>query len=264
MAISEALKERLRRLAEKYENADFVIGDPSCILRRYTETADIETAAFIAALLAFGRRDQFLKKIDVIMECADQSGGPAAWISGGGYAEQFAALAPGGDLDKKFYRFYSYRDFLALFAVMQSILLEGGTLGGWFQAKFAQACAAAGTECIPLAPLVSESFSGCAIVPQGRNTANKRVNMFLRWMVRTDSPVDMGLWTWYRPAHLVIPLDTHVIQEAARFGLIPPKSAGSAKTAALLTEALREVWPDDPCKGDFALFGLGIDSGAER
>ncbi len=83
--------------------------------------------------------------------------------------------------------------------------------------------------------------------------------MFLRWMVRRDSPVDLGLWKWADPASLLIPLDTHVMQEAAKLGLIPPASTASRKTAELLTAALNEAFPGDPCRGDFALFGLGVD-----
>lgn len=85
------------------------------------------------------------------------------------------------------------------------------------------------------------------------------MNMFLRWMVRQDSPVDLGLWSWISPADLIIPLDTHVIQEAVKLGLIPENSPASMRTAQKITTALKEVWPCDPCKGDFALFGLGVD-----
>ena len=83
--------------------------------------------------------------------------------------------------------------------------------------------------------------------------------MFLRWMVRQNSPVDLGLWKWADPASLLIPLDVHVMQEAAKLGLIPETASASRKTAELLTSALNEVFPGDPCRGDFALFGLGVD-----
>ena len=83
--------------------------------------------------------------------------------------------------------------------------------------------------------------------------------MFLRWMVRRGSPVDLGLWKWADSASLLIPLDVHVMQEAAKLGLIPEGATASRKTAELLTSALVEVFPGDPCRGDFALFGLGVD-----
>ena len=106
--------------------------------------------------------------------------------------------------------------------------------------------------------IISEGFEKSSIVPKGKNCANKRVHMFLRWMVRQNSPVDLGLWKWFNSCDLIIPLDTHVLQEAAKLGLIPEKSTASLKTAKLITEKLKGIWADDPCKGDFALFGLGI------
>ena len=78
-------------------------------------------------------------------------------------------------------------------------------------------------------------------------------------MVRTDSPVDLGLWTWYNPENLVIPLDVHVLQESIRLGLLAENSRPNRKTAMELTEKMKEIWPNDPCRADFALFGLGVD-----
>lgn len=84
--------------------------------------------------------------------------------------------------------------------------------------------------------------------------------MFLRWMVRKDSPVDLGLWNDIIDQRtLIMPLDTHVIQEANRLGLIKTKST-SMKVACELTEKLRKIFPEDPLKGDFALFGYGINN----
>ena len=104
------------------------------------------------------------------------------------------------------------------------------------------------------------AFSGCHVVPQGKTSAAKRLCMFLRWMVRRDSPVDTGLWSWAQPKDLLIPLDTHVLQESVKMGLLPEKAGATLKTALTLTSELKEIWPDDPCKGDFALFGLGVDA----
>ena len=84
--------------------------------------------------------------------------------------------------------------------------------------------------------------------------------MFLRWMVRDHSPVDLGLWTDIIDKRtLIMPLDTHVMQEANRLGLLSTKTT-SMSTAIRLTEKLRETFPDDPLKGDFALFGIGVGS----
>ena len=83
--------------------------------------------------------------------------------------------------------------------------------------------------------------------------------MFMRWMVRDGSPVDLGLWSDIIDKRtLIIPMDTHVMQEANRLGLLKSKTATMA-TAMKLTESLRAVFPEDPLKGDFALFGVGVD-----
>ena len=328
--VPEETARKLRELAERYETADFSDGDPSFILKRYTAVADVECSAFVAAVLAFGRRDQFIPKIESIFAEADKHGGPEKWLRSGSYAS-FGAVSDsvgaascegagasscstgavscatsatastadkkhvgtdGGDSscktgthdgDKKFYRFYSYSDMTALFARLHEILEEYGTLGNCVKTLYERAPAA---ECaslqadsttdraspastdrrtLPQTPAerllfaLEAAFSGCRIVPQGKSSAAKRLCMFLRWMVRRNSPVDTGLWSWAQPKDLIIPLDTHVLQESVKMGLLPEKAGATLKTALTLTSELKEIWPDDPCKGDFALFGLGVD-----
>jgi uncharacterized protein (TIGR02757 family) len=241
----------LRRLADKYEISCFCDDDPSCILSKYKSAADTETAAFIMSVLSFGRRDLFMKKAAGIFSLTNCH--PAQWIRSCAWEKQF----PQGN--RKFYRFYSYDDMRSVFASLQKILSEEKTVGAFIRRRYETACAETGCSHIELAPVVSGAFSGCRAVSHTAQSANKRVNMFLRWMVRTNSPVDSGLWTWYSPADLIIPLDTHVLRQAVKLGLISAKSAGTAKTARELTNALKQIWPADPCRGDFALFGLGID-----
>lgn len=252
MEISSELKEEIKNLAEKYENSAFTQGDPSCVLKRYKNVDDTECAAFIAAVLAFGRRDAFLKKIDDILNIADDFSGPANWLRNGDYRKSF--IPQGTCCDKKFYRFYSYTDFLDLFDVMHNILNERSTLGEYFAERFAKH-----GDGQNLATVICETFKNCKVIPHGKNSANKRINMFLRWMVRQNSPVDLGIWTWYSPADLIIPMDVHVIQESIKLGLLPAKSTGTLKNAILLTNTLKQIWQDDPCKGDFALFGIGVE-----
>jgi conserved hypothetical protein TIGR02757 len=249
--IKPETKRLLRKLAERYEVCTFSENDPSCVLCRFTTAADMEVGAFIMSVLSFGRRDLFMKKADGIFSIAGNH--PARWIKSGSWEEQF----PEGK--EKFYRFYSFDDMRDVFRVLQKILTEERTVGSYMKRRYERACKDSCETRVELADIVSAAFTGCRAVPHTVQSANKRVNMFLRWMVRTDSPVDCGLWTWYSPSELLIPLDTHVLQEAVRLGLIPEKSPGTAKTARALTEVLRLVWPDDPCRGDFALFGLGID-----
>lgn len=237
--------------------------DPSRVLQRYSKVQDIEVAAFIAAMLAFGRRDLFLPKIDFILELADRGGGPANWLASGLHKKLFPPV--GVAATDSFYRFYSYHDLHLLFCQLEKLLQEAASLGEYFHGKYI--ASQKSHPQVHLSQLVSQSFLDCRIVPKSRNSANKRVQMFLRWMVRQNSPVDVGLWSWYSPSDLLIPLDTHVIRQSVELGLLSavsnkgnaPSVASSAANARKLTQVLAQIWPEDPCKGDFALFGLGVD-----
>ena len=246
--MTEEIGQRLKELAEKYENSSFLDSDPSQFLRWYKNHSDVEIASFVAAMLSFGNRKQFIPKIRSIFETADKTGGIFLWIKNGAFEKDFCALS--GDDEEKFYRFYSYKEMKNLFRAFK-VLLESSRTFGEYVKNFDSGKNPAAA--------ISAAFENCKIVPKGKNSANKRVNMFLRWMVRRDSPVDLGLWNWISPADLIIPLDTHVIHEAEKLRLIPENSPASMKTAKEITAQLKEVWPDDPCKGDFALFGLGVD-----
>ena len=87
--------------------------------------------------------------------------------------------------------------------------------------------------------------------------ANKKINMMRRWMVRDDGKVDFGLWTRTDKKDLILPLDVHVYTQATELGLTTRRQKDII-TAHEITDAFREIWPDDPCQGDFALFGYGV------
>lgn len=267
-SISDKTKRHLEELAQKYETADFSDGDPSFILNYYKKDEQTETAAFITALLSFGQRQQFLKKVDYILSLAQNDF--CLWLKSGKWQNDF----PCGT--KKFYRFYSFDDMRLVFAQMQNLLQKYNTFGEAVKAEYQKqlsvfsdtAGASAGNgkkasqrnKALVLADAVSDLFSECKIVPHGKQCANKRLHMYFRWMVRKNSPVDKGIWNWFDQKDLIIPLDTHVLQQAKKLNLIRQNAPASAKTAAEITDALKTVWPDDPVKGDFALFGSGVDT----
>lgn len=106
---------------------------------------------------------------------------------------------------------------------------------------------------------LSAYFNGINGIPDhDKGSACKRLCMFLRWMVRTGSPVDMGIWRKVSPDSLIMPLDTHVHRMALELGLTSRKQA-DMRTAVEITNAMREVFPNDPARGDFALFGYGVE-----
>lgn len=247
--LDETLKQKLIFLADKYETASFCDGDPSLFLRWYKKQVDIETASFIAAMLAFGNRKQFIPKIQCILKIADSScKNISTWLKTAAYKKDFASGT------KKFYRFYSYDDMQVFFDELSAILNQADTMGKFFHTIWKQ------NETQELSRIISQSFPQSCLVPKGKNSANKRIHMFLRWIVRTGSPVDLGLWKWYPQERLIIPLDVHVLQQAQKLGLIPPKATASHKTACQLTKLMEEVFPEDPARADFALFGLGVDT----
>ncbi len=272
------LKEKLRNLADKYENEDFPNADPSQFLRWYDKDKDgpaaVEAASFIAAMLAFGNRKLFIPKIKEILTQADNfKGGQTpnvTTVKGGqtppSLVDWLLAGAPTfSHGPQKFYRFYSYDDMHCLFQDLAQLIRNYGSLGEALRSKHQEGTDPSishhceRSEAISLADSLSSLFPNSSIVPKGKTSANKRIYMFLRWMVRQKSPVDLGLWTWANPADLLIPLDVHVMQEAIGLGLLPENASASRKTARALTSAMDEVFPGDPARADFALFGLGVD-----
>lgn len=252
--MEDSTVKKLKFLADKYETHDFIKNDPSQFLWWYTDKENAETASFIAALLSFGSRTQFIPKIEYILKKADFSGGINNWIKTEKYLNDFM---PGDKTEtQKFYRFYSYHDMFTLFDALRQILNGSESLENIVRKNFETS-----REKIP--DILAELFPECSIVPKGKTSAKKRLCMFARWMVRTDSCVDRGFWYWASKADLIIPLDVHVLKEAINLNLLEPATKPTRKTAENLTEIMKQIWPDDPLKGDFALFGLGVDKNTD-
>jgi uncharacterized protein (TIGR02757 family) len=243
-------KRLLRRLAAKYENEDFLKGDPSCFMHQVEGDANREATAFIASCLSFGSRKQFLPKIQRLLDLA--GGDVDGWIRGGGFEKNFECGC--GDC---FYRFFTHRHMHDFLCAYRNLLGEHGTLGEYVKSGVGcDGYAAVDAICRYFASAGSE-----CVVPKNSQSACKRVCMFLRWMVRDGSPVDIGLWSDSIDRRtLVMPLDTHVVQQSVRLGPLH-SPATSMNAARRLTAALAEVFPDDPLKGDFALFGYGVNGG---
>lgn len=244
----EEIARTLRQLAEKYETADFINGDPSWFMHQVTGRENQETIAFLASVLSYGRRDLFLPKIQFMLDRSN--GNPWEWVRGGGYAGDIP------DDSKSYYRLYNNHSMRRLLDALREMLSAYGSIGGFAKAQ------SKNRHAIEALNALGGWFRERGIkgmVPLPETSVAKRPCMFLRWMARDCSPVDLGLWTDFIDKRtLYIPMDTHVLQEAQKLGLVRSKSA-SWHTVELLTDALREVFPDDPARGDFALFGYGVD-----
>ena len=245
-----AVKRLLRRLAAKYETTDFLNGDPSCFMHEVAGVANREATAFVASCLSFGSRKQFLPKIRHLLDCA--GGDMDGWIRGGGFVRDFA-----GARDGCFYRFFTNGHMLDFFGAYRRLMDRCETLGEYVKREAAgDGHAAVVAICRHFATAGSE-----AVVPKNAQSACKRVCMFLRWMVRDGSPVDLGLWSDAIDRRtLVMPLDTHVVRQSVRLGLMD-RATASMGAARRLSSVLAEIFPDDPLKGDFALFGYGVNGG---
>lgn len=254
-----SLKNKLLDLATQNETSAFIKTDPCQFLYDYTDIVDKECAGFIAAAISFGNRKQFLPKLKSLFNLADKtSGSISKWIISKEYEKSFSSLNDFEKSEKKFYRFYSYKDMEDFFCELSEILKNNSSLGEYFFKIWEKE-----KDNYPhLCHCIGKSFKS-PIIPKGKNSPCKRTNMFLRWMVRQNSPVDLGLWNWFSPKDLIIPLDTHVLQEGKKLGIIPEAAGGTFSTAEKLTMELKEIWPENPVKGDFALYGVGAISNIE-
>lgn len=236
----------LAAYAERYETADFLRDDPSLFMHKVEGTENRETTAFIAACLSYGSRRQFFPKIQYILDVS--AGDVHGWVLSG----RFAADIP--DDGRCYYRLYTNHTMNVFLRALRSMLEEHGSIGAFVRAR-----AHDGLSAVAAITSFFASMNVGPIVPKDTSSACKRVCMFLRWMVRSGSPVDLGLWSSFIDRRtLIIPMDTHVVHEANALGLLTGRSA-SMSAARRLTARLAEVFPDDPVKGDFALFGYGVN-----
>lgn len=241
----------IRLLAEKYETADFLKDDPSLFMHKVESAADMEVMAFAASCLSYGSHKQFFPKIQYML---DRSGGRMdEWVRSGSFADDIP------DEDRCYYRLYTQHDMHLLLQTLRAMLTEHGSLGQFVRANATDGYGAVGALCAYFA-----ERNASTVIPRDTKSACKRVCMFMRWMVRDGSPVDLGLWTRFIDKRtLIMPLDTHVVQQSQRLGLLTSRTA-SMSAARRLSQAMLEVFPDDPLKGDFALFGYGVNNKGDQ
>ena len=242
-------KTELDKLVEKYENTNFIKNDPVQFIHKYKNKKDIEIAGFIASLLAYGSRVQFIKKLDYLMENIAQNE-PLNFI------QNFESKMI-GDFN---YRFGKPNDFISIFEIMKTLynttegleelFADGYKKGKIFETVVDYFYARANEN-------VGQGFYH--MIPNPHNGgAMKRMCMYLRWMVR-KSCVDVGIWKFMKPSELYIPLDVHVARVSRQMGLLT-RNSNDFKAVIELTNKLKEFCPDDPVKYDFAMFAYGVDN----
>lgn len=247
------LRDLLDTEAARINSPAFIADDPVQFPRRFTSLPDVEIAALLASTIAWGNRRMICRDCDRMLALLDNQ--PLAYTLDQGYED-----LPDCNIHRTFFaanllhylrglrRIYLRHGSLADFALAEKIHLSPAPAWALAQAINRELAAAnAGT-----------ADSRC--LPQNLNTtALKRLNMALRWLVRTDGIVDLGLWAnVLKPSQLYIPLDVHVNRTATQLGLLDRRTP-DRRAVEQLTDRLRRFRPDDPTIYDFALFGLGMN-----
>jgi len=249
-----ALKDFLEVKVAQYNRPDFISSDPICIPHRFNKKQDIEIAAFFAAILAWGQRKTIINKCTELMARMDNS--PYQFMLG--HSDQDLK----GLLGFK-HRTFNDTDLLYFVAFFQQHYMQSESLEtaflpaslGQFDAETALNHFRTYFFSLPDSPRRTVKHISS---PSQKSTC-KRLNMFLRWMVRSDKAgVDFGLWSRISTASLICPCDVHVDRVGRSLGLISRKQT-DWKTAIELTAELSKFDPDDPVKYDFALFGMGVE-----
>jgi len=235
--------------------------DPIQIVRRYTRSDDREVVGFVAAALAFGRVTSVLQSIERVL--AVMGSRPAA------YVRQFDPRRDAAAFDGIVHRWTRERDIVALVWVMHQMIASAGSIEAFFlrgddgaSPDVQGALDSFSTRALSLDlraayGRVPRRAGVCYFFPRpSAGSACKRLNLFLRWMVRKDA-LDLGVWSGVPPARLVVPLDTHVIRVGRCLKLTSYTSPGW-RMARDITASLRVLDPVDPVKYDFALCHLGM------
>lgn len=251
---AESLKDFLNKKVDAYNQPFFIDTDPICIPHSFTKKQDIEIAGFFAAIFAWGNRTSIINKSKDLMQLMDNA------------PHDFCLNHSDKDLIKLFpfkHRTFNITDLLyfvsffnqhykqhqSLETAFSQWMNKGDSnvenaLNGFYRYFFS----------LPDMPKRTLKH----IASPKKKSACKRINMYLRWMVRNDTAgVDFGIWKNISPSQLVVPLDLHVARVARHFKLLQRKTT-DWEAALELTANLKKLNAADPCRYDFALFGLGV------
>lgn len=250
-----AIKDFLDEKVIQYNQPEFITLDPISIPHRFSKKQDIEISGFFAAILAWGQRKTIINKCLELFSLMDNA--PHDFLLNHGEEDLKSLLnfkhRTFNEVDTLYFvhflswyykRFESLEDAFLIGQTGQTDSMES-ILTRFHEFFFS----------LPDAPSRTKKHIATPV----RKAACKRINMYLRWMVRDDDKgVDFGLWKRIKPAQLICPCDLHVDRVGRKLGLITRKQT-DWQTALELTERLREFDPVDPVKYDFALFGLGVE-----
>ncbi len=252
MMSAQELRDFLEFKSAQYNRPEFIENDPVSVPHQFERKEDIEIAGLLAATLAWGRRAQIILKATLLMKMMDHT------------PHDFILHAGDKDLQKFhsfIHRTFNGEDCIFFLKALQGIYRNCGTLEEAFFPRGREIDIRQAISNFRNAMLLGSypARSAKHLADPMRNAAAKRINMFLRWMVRRDkNGVDFGLWQRVSPSGLMIPLDVHTANTSRMLGLLTRRS-NDWTAVEELTAKLRQFDPDDPVKYDYALFNLGIE-----
>jgi uncharacterized protein (TIGR02757 family) len=260
---SRSLKKHLDSLYKKFD-IKFLSPDPLELVHKFSSPEDKEVTGLIASSLAYGRVEKILSSVETIFSIMDNR--PYA------FTKKFDPKKDKKKFKKFVHRFNIGEDVACLIYMMKQTLDAHGSLGDFFKKGYNR-------KDENIAPALSKFVKGmlaldCSPFYKGSNlpedagvryflpspekgSACKRLNLYLRWMVRKGDKLDFGLWKGIPPSKLIIPLDTHIAKISRNLGLTKSKNPGW-KMAIEITASLKKLDPKDPVKYDFPLSRLGI------
>lgn len=235
--MDERTRDMLIEWAVTYNDRKYFTEDPIAFPRHFAENyaagncvlADVEIAAVIAAHLAWGRRAMIVRDCGRAFD--EMNWRPYDYVMNGEYRND----------DMSLHRTVKWSEFAQICARLRELYSECGEAAS------------------PSLEGLDDEWFRVRVYGQrpDRRAPNKKINMMRRWLVRDDGKVDLGVWKHTDRRNLIIPLDVHVYDEATALGLTTRRQKDIV-TATEITDSFREIFPDDPCLGDFALFGYGI------
>jgi uncharacterized protein (TIGR02757 family) len=260
MILIESLKPTLDRLYAEFNYPDSAT-DPIQIVRRFARPDDREVVGFVAASLAFGRVMSVLQSIERVL--AIMGPRPAAYVRAFDPLRARASFAP------VVHRWTRGPDLVALVWLLKQMIDRSGSIEGFLAESYDRDSAdieaaldsfssrALAFDVRPAYGRMPKRPGVCYFFPRpSAGSGCKRLNLFLRWMVRHDA-LDLGVWTRIPPSKLIVPLDTHVIRVGRCLRLTQYTSPGW-RMARDITASLRRLDPEDPVKYDFALCHIGM------
>lgn len=247
-SISSLLLEESRRI----NTPDFIADDPVKFPRLFSKLQDIEVTALLTSIISWGKRKMILRDAERMLSLMEHQ--PFDYIMDQGYED----LDPSQNIHRTFFG----RDFQWYLRGLREIYLRNGSIDAFSKAIHAGECEAPAwhlaDEMNKIIIDVNKGVQCPQCIPCNmKTTALKRLNMALRWLVRDDGIVDLGVWSSIPKTKLFIPLDVHVGNTARNLGLLERK-ANDRKSTDIVTSVAREINPDDPALLDFAFFGIGI------